>query len=445
MQTELFQAKQYLNPQWYFFKDSELGRVYDSIPWNQLSECLPEENQGPGAPRWFDNKGMLGLMFLKAYLNLSDEKLIERFNSDYCLQLFCGKLLKRDERIRDKGILSRVRSYIAENANWKDLQGVLINHWKRDMSNTHVLMMDATCYESYIRYPTDIKLLWESCQWLYEKQLFKWSKLLRIKRPRSKYIEQKQKQRSYQRRRKNSFKQGQKRIKSLLYLLEKGLNMWQQLRKSYPEIKISPAACCYLKTIKKVLFQQQYHQKHPGQPIEDRIVSLHKPYIRPIKRGKENKPNEFGLKVHMLQVDGICFIDQMSFNAFNESTRLKISVLKHKSLFKNCNQLAADQIYANNQNRRYLTEKRIFTNFPRKGPKVNNPHESELRSLLSRQRATVLEGSFGTHKVHYGLQKIKARNEKTEKLWVFFGVMTANAVLMSRRKQHSPPQYQQVA
>ena len=44
-----------------------------------------------------------------------------------------------------------------------------------------------------------------------------------------------------------------------------------------------------------------------------------------------------------------------------------------------------------------------------------------------------MEGSFGTEKEHYGLQKIKARTEKTEMLWIFFGVHTANAVRIAKR------------
>lgn len=28
-------------------------------------------------------------------------------------------------------------------------------------------MTDTICYESYIRYPTDIKLLWKTISWLY--------------------------------------------------------------------------------------------------------------------------------------------------------------------------------------------------------------------------------------------------------------------------------------
>jgi hypothetical protein len=33
--------------------------------------------------------------------------------------------------------------------------------------------MDATCYESCIRFPTDVKLLWECCVWIFEDQLFR--------------------------------------------------------------------------------------------------------------------------------------------------------------------------------------------------------------------------------------------------------------------------------
>ncbi|MDB9215437.1 DDE transposase, partial [Odoribacter splanchnicus] len=40
------------------------------------------------------------------------------------------------------------------------------------------------------------------------------------------------------------------------------------------------------------------------------------------------------------------------------------------------------------------------------------------------------EGSFGTQKQHYSLSRIKARNRKTEILWIFFGIHTANAILM---------------
>ena len=445
MQKKLFQPDKYLNPKWYIFKEKELGKIYASIPWEQLVDCLPAENRGPGAPRWFSAQGMFGLMFLKAYLNISDEKLIDRFNTDWSLQLFCGKFLGDQKQIKDKAIVSRIRSYIAENADWEQIQATLINHWKRDMAQTHVLMMDASCYESYVRFPTDVKLLWESCYWIYDKQIYKWCKKLSIKRPRSKYREQKLKQGQYDRQRKKTYRQGQKRKRSLLYLLEKGLAQLQELLDKYPQIQLGPYDRQYLRTIKTVLEQQTYLKFHPASDLKNRIVSLPKPYVRPIIRGKENKRVEFGMKVHMMQVDGICIIDKMDFNAFNEGTRLKISVLKHKSLFGQCHQLGADRIYATNANRRYLTEKKIFTCFDKKGPKSLTPEEQKLKSIIASARATVMEGSFGTQKQHYGLAKVRAKGAKNEMLWVFFGVMTANAVKISKRTKDSPPLIQKAA
>ena len=433
MSTELFQPQDFLTPKWYLFKSSKLGRIYDYIPWDQLAACLPEENRGPGAPRWFSAQGMFGLMFLKSYLNISDEKLIERFNTDWSLQLFCNKLLKDGQKIRDKAIVSRIRTYIAEQTDWQELQEVLINHWKRDMNNTHVLLMDATCYESYIRFPTDVKLLWESCHWISEKQLYRWCKVLGLKRPRSKYLDQKRRQLDFDRRRRKPYKLAMKRKKALIYLLEKGICQLQSALDSNPQIQLKPSERVYLRTIKKVLEQQRFLLSHPAKELKDRIVSLPKPYVRPIIRGKETKRVEFGMKAHLLQVDGICMIDHLSFNAFNESTRLKISTLKHRSTFSNLHQLGADRIYATNANRRYLTGKKVFTCFPRKGHKVDTKAEKQLRSAIATQRATVMEGSFGVHKNSYGLDKVKAKNKKNEMIWVFFGVMTANVVKLSKR------------
>ena len=49
----------------------------------------------------------------------------------------------------------------------------------------------------------------------------------------------------------------------------------------------------------------------------DRIVSISKPYIRLIVRGKETKRVEFGAKFNSILIDGISFIEKFSFNAFN--------------------------------------------------------------------------------------------------------------------------------
>ena len=70
--------------------------------------------------------------------------------------------------------------------------------------------------------------------------------------------------------------------------------------------------------------QQKNHFRNNDsrESIPNRIVSLSKPHLRPIVRGKEVKSVEFGAKVNNILVDGISFIEKLSFNAFNEGTRL---------------------------------------------------------------------------------------------------------------------------
>ena len=56
-----------------------------------------------------------------------------------------------------------------------------------------------------------------------------------------------------------------------------------------------------------------------------------------------------------------------------------------------------------------------------------------VRKELARVRATAMEGSFGTLKEHYDLRRVKARTRRTEILYIFFGIHTANVVQLADR------------
>jgi uncharacterized pyridoxal phosphate-containing UPF0001 family protein len=60
-----------------------------------------------------------------------------------------------------------------------------------------------------------------------------------------------------------------------------------------------------------------------------------------------------------------------------------------------------------------------------------------LRSILGKIRSTHLEGSFGNEKQHYLLDKIKARTQQTEIAWIFFGMLSSNAVKIAKRRSRS--------
>ena len=168
--------------------------------------------------------------------------------------------------------------------------------------------------------------------------------------------------------------------------------------------------------------------------IPNRIVSLHKPYLRPIVRGKESKRVEFGAKVNMClprylggQVDGINFIEYLSFEAFHEGIRLKQGIAFYTKYFGKPSQVGADAIYATNENRKHCTKLKIATCFKPKGRRTTNKdkrqQEDQMRSVLGKARANVMEGSFGNEKNHYGLQKIKASTQETEITWIFFTIV----------------------
>ena len=81
-----------------------------------------------------------------------------------------------------------------------------------------MVLEDATCYESYSRYPTNVKLLWECVDWMYG-QMKLTCKYLKIPTPMTKSLEQKDKYFVLMRKRKKSWKETVKRSRTLLYLL----------------------------------------------------------------------------------------------------------------------------------------------------------------------------------------------------------------------------------
>lgn len=441
----LFPEEELMDVRSQAFQHTELGQVHATIPWEELSELLPvpKSSVGCGAKPWFDNAGKFACMFLKHYTGLSDRKLIQRINTDWAMQEFCGIRLGINERIKDLDIIGRIRGQLsADLEKLPEAQKVLAHEWFKYVKQEDLQQVsgDASCYESYLRYPTDVKLLWECVEWLYEKQLFRICSELKVKRPRNKFAEQSRKQLAYSKKKRKKPSQTKVRLRALLYLVTKGKHQLDELLKEPDAMQhFSVKDLSTYLTVSEILEQQQYMFDNNVRSVENRIVSIFKPYIRPIVRGKENKAVEFGMKTHKIQIAGISFVEYNSFDAYNESTRMESTLALHGELTGvKCIRAAFDQLYATNANRKLLTQAQILTNFSRKGRESTQQSEAEkkeeqnIKQQLGKERATILEGSFGNEKNHYGLRKIKARSAETEQVWMFFGMMTANAVKVMR-------------
>ncbi len=435
MANLLFSHQQLLHER---FLQTDLGQLYLSIPFDPLAATIPSPKHtqsGKGCKPWFDVKGGIALQFLKHYLCLSDELLMQRINTDWSMQLFCGIQLKPTEVIKDTNLPSYWRGYIGKYLDIPSMQQKFAAYWKVDMSSINCSSEDATCYESRMSYPTPVKLLWDCCNNTY-LSYNSIKKQLQQRRSRCNYDNRKKEFLSYQKTKKKTKKQEKKLIKKLLKFLLRLLNLHRTIVTA-KQINLSAKQKQQLLTITAVYEQQ--HSKVYGkvEQIKDRILSLSKPYIRPIVRGKETKAVEFGAKVNKLQIDGISFIEHFSYDAFNEGTRLQNCIALHRKLFGKCTHHSADKIYATNANRSYCTTQKIITNFIPKGKQKQAHLEQSkiMRVVLDKERATRLEGSFGNEKNHYLLQKVNARNAVTEKCWIFFGIMAANASIITNRRQ----------
>jgi len=429
------------------FLSTPIGQIYQVIPWDDLVKLFRKKKKSKtrkGRNPIFDIKGKLALMFLKSYTGSSDKKLIERLNTDYTFQFFCGIYLRAGQELKDFKIASVIRCQLAEVLSIEEFQKTLAKHWRPYLKERNLALMDATCYETNMRYPTNVKLLWECCQWIYG-QMKRLNKQRKGRMPRSKFAEQKNKYLAYQKNRKKTHKKTQKRIRSLLYLLDKLLAQLNEMETTLPKDIGLPAGYYKRRDIICKVSEQQRQWFETKEKPKDLIVSIDKDYIRPIVRGKEIKRVEFGAKVNTIQIDGINFIEHLSFDAFHEGIRMVESIqLAQALMHKKCTHAAADKIYATNANRKWCSQQGITTNFVRKGRAGKyESQRKQISSILSKERSTRMEGSFGTEKEHYCLYRIRARLKYTEILWIVFGIHTANAVRMTEKmpdkKSNSPP------
>ncbi len=148
---ETTQEIDFISPQkefslyWNSFQRSELGLIYQSIPWHELVKRLKirENKKGPG--RIFSPQGMVSLMFLKSYVGCSDRKLISHLNGNIDFQMFCGVFLGPD-RINNYKIVSEIRCDLAKRLDIRSLQEVLAGYWKPFISGSNIMLEDATCY-----------------------------------------------------------------------------------------------------------------------------------------------------------------------------------------------------------------------------------------------------------------------------------------------------------
>ena len=414
------------------FKSSELGRIKSLLPlremaisFNLIEEHPMHKRVKRGRKSFFTPEGKVALAFLKMYTGLSAPKLMEALNGNIHYQIFCGIRISPEDPLTNYKLIDSILLELSRKLKVQEQQQILADAWQPYMKDLDTVYTDASCYESLMRFPTDVKLLWECTEKAYT-MMCDISSRLGKHRLRTKYNDIEKANLAYRRQRKHTHKQTRKMTRRLLALLDKILGEIRRQMRIHPdEGLLDDKQLDILETVTRVYRQQTNHFKSgdPRESIPNRIVSISKPYVRPIVRGKETKTVEFGAKCNNILIDGISFIEKLSFNAFNEGTRLRHCIsLAQKLTGVPVKKIGGDQGYSGNANRTFCKDHKIETSFTQKGRAGTNEVKNATKRELARVRATVMEGSFGTQKEHYGLRKIAARIKPTEIMLIFFGM-----------------------
>lgn len=301
------------------------------------------------------------------------------------------------------------------------------------------LLLDATVAEQQIQYPTDVQLLNQSREQL-ERIISTTCEQLGIAQPRmykhvarSQYLDIAKKKRK-------SKTQLRRSIRQQLQYVKRDLRYINELVANHsPLYALSTRDWQLIRAIAEVWRQQREMYRSRTHSIEDRIVSLYQPHVRPMPRGKDKAATEFGSKQLVMLKDGYVHVVEVRWDNFHEGSLLEQSVEAYKRLY-GCYPAAvsADRIFGSRDNRKYLKDKGIHFI----GKALGRPAATSAQQDKAMQKEmagrNAIEGKFGQGKNGYGLAKIKARLKDTAESWIMSIYFVMNLVKLATQASFLP-------
>ena len=389
-------------------------KLHDLIPWEELENIYKKYFSELGRPGK-DSQLINGLMIVKHQKVSSDEETVKDFLENPYIQYFCGY----DQFVTDKEIdsstLTRMRKRLGVEY-FKKFEEEILNLLKsRKIIKDKEQQIDATVFPANVTYPTDTGLLEKVRIWLVEK-IKEVKKRINLKETirtynwtaRKVYLK-------FQKKRKKKAKEVRKAMKQILQYVRRNREQLKKLLERAGDFVDDGIAGIKekLKDVEAIYRQQLEMHKKKVHSVEDRIVSFHKPHIRPIVRGKAGKDVEFGPKATVSLVDGYLFLDKFSPDAYNEGAVLSESLKLHEQRFgKKPEIVITDKIYGSKTNREMLGEEKIKAALVPLGRKNFASKQIEKWVKQKQRKRSQIEGFIGVSKVHYGLERVLFKNEE---------------------------------
>lgn len=359
--------------------------------WVKKAELIPWEKIEKRYAKLFTNKKgnvakplrlALGACIIQAEYGYSDEEVALQIQETAYLQYFCGYRAYDDSKLPfdpslmvyfrkrlTPEILGEINEMIIARARDKESTPADDNthddHNNSEPPNDGTLIVDATCAPSEMRYPTDTSLLNEARE--NSEKLIDWLHTPgEGEKPRT-YRKRAHKETvRFVRQRKPGKKKIRKCIKKQLGYLGRNLRTIDKMLESGKVLP--PKQGERLETIRKVYEQQKHMIDNNVHTVPDRIVSISRPFLRPIVRGKAKAEVEFGAKLDISIADGYARLETFSFDNYNESTFLQTVIERYRARTGHYpERVLADKIYRNRDNLGFCKEHGIRLSGPALG------------------------------------------------------------------------------
>ncbi len=190
-----------------------------------------------------------------------------------------------------------------------------------------------------------------------------------------------------------------------------------------------------LLVITEVYRQQLWMYENESNRIDDRIVSITQPHIRPIVRGKAGKPVEFGAKLSVSCFNNYVFLDHLSWDNFNESGDFKKQVEEYKNYTGYYpDSVHVDKIYRTRANRAWCKQRGIRISGPPLGrPPKNVSRETKKQAQDDERFRNAIEGKFGQAKRRYSLDCIMSKLASTSETSIAITFLVINLSTLLRQ------------
>mgnify|MGYP002624681418 FL=1 len=427
------------------------------IPWNEIEEkyatLFPSNTGNVAKPL----RMALGSLLIQQQLHFPDEELVEEIRENPYFQYFIGlpgyvdaipfvpSLLVEFRKRLSADIMIEINEMIiaynmpgddsgdnnGNSSNSGTGENAAIVEGYDTTKNSGTLIIDATCAPQNIKYPQDINLLNEAREKL-EKLIKKICKeqnwyvpRMYRKRARKDYL-------NLAKCRKRPAKKVRAAIKKQLNYVSRDLGYIDWFL-GQGCVELSEREAAMLDVIQKVYEQQLYMYENKTHSVEDRIVSISQPYIRPIVRGKAKAPTEFGAKLD-LSVDehGMARLEKLSFDAYNESDVLKAALDNYRERTGHYpERMLADQIYRNRDNINFCKKWHIRLS----GKALGRPKKALAVDKKTEYQDNVdrieVERKFSLAKRKFGLGLIRTKLEDTTKSSILLAIIAMNVDRLS--------------